>query len=199
VICCRNDWSLLCKNAANTVLKMGIQENNPDGAVRYLQDLCAKMRKHELPMSDFVISKQLHSLTPKTTSPHVALAQRLQATNPIDVPPLGSKVEYVIIKGYKDLSDASRRPEDVSVQDLDLDYYFEKQLLKPLTELVGPLVNGGEAKLRRLLVNENNNQKTMYQTFGVAEPLSKQKRSVSQKTVKKEQKKQKTMKSFFKK
>lgn len=163
----RNDWSLLCKNAATQVLKIGIQQNNPQGAIDYLRGIVQKMLKHELPISDFVISKQLHDLHPKTVSPHVALCQRLQRTAPMDVPSLGSKVEFVIIKGYKELSDASRRPQDVTVEDLDINYYFERQLLKPLTELVGPLCgHAGQQTLRRLLVNDRNKQGTILAAFG---------------------------------
>lgn len=163
----RNDWSLLCKNAATEVLKIGIQQNNPQGAIDYLRDVVQKMLRHELPMSNFVISKQLHDLNPKSISPHVALCQRLMLTAPMDVSSLGSKVEYVIVKGFSDLSDASRRPQDVTVQDLDLNYYFDRQLLKPLVELVGPLINGGQETLRRLLVNDRNRQNTIFEAFGL--------------------------------
>lgn len=166
----RNDWSLLCKNAATTVLRLGIQENNPEGAISYLQELVRKMLDHELPMSDFVISKQLKSLTPKTVSPHVSLCLRLQKIDPMLVPTLGSKIEFVIVKGYKELSDATRRPQDVTVQDLDLEYYFERQLIKPLVELVGPLIRGGQQTLRRLLTNQRHAQSTIYDTWDISPP-----------------------------
>jgi DNA polymerase elongation subunit (family B) len=169
----RNDWSILTKTASTTVLRMAIRENNAEGALAYLRDLLCKMRDGLLPMSMFVVSKQLKTLSPKTVSAHVALCQRLIRDGRKDeVPVLGTKVSYVIVRGHDDLSEASRLPEDVTVDQLDLKYYMTRQLLKPLTELLGPMIRGGEKTLQKLLLKDmdQHRQRSIYEMFGLETP-----------------------------
>jgi DNA polymerase delta subunit 1 len=199
VVAVRNDWSRLTKRIATTVLNMGIRENDPEGAFQFLRDTLTDMRKGKLPVEDFVLSKELHDLSPKTISPHVALCKRLMIEDPMNVPVLGTKVEYVIVKGPKELYQASRRPEDVTSDQLDFEYYFEKQILKPLTALLAPLVDGGEAKLRRILTNEQNRMQTIFAAWGLGEretAVTKKREVLPQSSH--NVKKQKTLTSFFK-
>lgn len=115
------------------------------------------MRAGKLDISEFVICKELHSYEPKTRSPHVTMCQRIKAVSPAEAPVLGTKVSYVLRRGGEDISDRAYPPEEVQSVDIDYDYYFEKQVLNPLTEILAPLC-GGKAKLMRLLQNEHARQ-----------------------------------------
>ncbi|KAG5187345.1 hypothetical protein JKP88DRAFT_307603 [Tribonema minus] len=158
VVAIRNDWSRLTKELAGDVLRMAIQENNPTGALAHLRETLTKMRNGEIPSEMFVIKKQLHSYEPKTKSPHTQMAIRIRKKDPAAAPILGSKVAYVFRKGPQDISDRAYPPEDVAPADIDTTYYFERQLLKPMSELLSPMIAGGINKLRRLLENEQARQ-----------------------------------------
>ncbi|KAG5191273.1 hypothetical protein JKP88DRAFT_251606 [Tribonema minus] len=158
VVAVRNDWSRLTKELAGDVLRMSIQENDPTGALAHLRDTLAKMRRGEIPSEMFVIKKQLHTYEPKTKSPHTQMAIRIRKKDPSAAPILGSKVEYVFRRGPEDISDRAYSPEEVAPNQIDIGYYFERQLLKPMSELLAPMIDGGIGKLRRLLVNEQAQQ-----------------------------------------
>jgi len=163
----RNDRSKMNKRIANEVLNLSIRHGESQAAIEYLMQEVSKLRQHKLPMEDFVLSKNLKTLTPATKSPHVELVRRLA---PLDRPQLGSKVEYVIIAGGRnsELSEQSMRPQDTTVACIDTRWYFETQILKPIVELIGPVVGvGGESTLHRLLCNEFNLQKTLAQSFKI--------------------------------
>jgi DNA polymerase family B len=152
----RNDWSLLTKTTANEVLKLAIQQRDPEGALQFLRKRLTDMRAGKLDITNFIISKQLHTYEPKTKSPHTTLAQRIKAKNPSAAPVLGTKVSYVFKAGPGEISDRAFLPEDVKSTEIDMDFYFNNQILKPLTEILGPLIKGGPAKVKRLLTNEHS-------------------------------------------
>ncbi|KAG5183098.1 hypothetical protein JKP88DRAFT_241320 [Tribonema minus] len=170
----RNDGSALVKRLCSRVLTLSIGDNDPHGAVQHVLQALRDMRGLRLPMTDFVISKELHSFEPKVISPHVALARRIRDMAArdvtVEVPVLGAKVSYVVVKGGGDVHARSRRPEDVTPEQLDLDFYFDNQLVRPLVEMMAPFIAGGAKELRRLLGNVYRKQATVYAALGVAAP-----------------------------
>ena len=174
IVAVRNDYSRLAKRVSTEVLRIAIYDNNPAEAVQLLQSTVAAIKKRTLPIEDYIISKQLHSLTPKVVSPHVALCQRLALTSPMEVPPLGTRVSYVIVTGSGDLSWRSRRPQDVTVANIDAEWYIAG-LLKPLMEMMSYLVPGGYTALRRRLEGQQTLHKALQQipraTTHVSTPL----------------------------
>ncbi|KAG5186400.1 hypothetical protein JKP88DRAFT_241006 [Tribonema minus] len=163
VVAVRNDWSRITKRMAQDVLRMAIKESNPEGAVQHFRDTLTKMRRGQLPVEDFIIKKQLSTYEPKTISPHVNLALRIRAKDHAAAPPLGTKLQYVFRSGPEELSQRAVLPSDITPDQIDYEYYFERQLLKPIAALLGPMVGGGVGKLHRMLTNEQNNQRDMSQ------------------------------------
>jgi hypothetical protein len=161
----RNDWSILTKTLANEVLRLAIKERNPEGALQHLRQQLIEMRAGRLDIKNFVISKQLHSYEPKTKSAHTTMCLRIKKKDPAAAPVLGTKVSYVLKRGSGDVSDRAFPPEEVSPSEIDLQFYFERQVLKPLTEILAPLIKGGEAKLRRLLTNEHGGHQEISKVF----------------------------------
>ena len=100
---CRNDWSILTKTLANEVLRLAIKERNPEGALQHLRQQLVEMRAGRLDIKNFVISKQLHSYTPKTKSAHVNMCKRIKQKDPAAAPVLGTKVSYVLYIPYSKL------------------------------------------------------------------------------------------------
>lgn len=198
-ICCvRNDRSKLNKRVANEVLDISIRQGNGQAAIDYLIAQVRRLRQRKIEMKEFVLSKNLKTLTPATKSPHVELVKRLA---PLDRPVLGSKVEYVITMGGKnsELSDLSMRPEDVTVEQIDTKWYFETQILKPIVELVAPILgSNGEQQLTRLLSNEFNLQPTLAKSYGIKDvKIEYEKKVKKQKT--EDTRKQQNIGAFFSK
>lgn len=166
----RNDRSLLNKRLATDILRMAVQERSPEGAIQHLLSTITKLRKRELPMEDFVISKELHSLEPKAPSPHVQVCLRIRARDPSAVPPLGSKVRYVVMQGGRgeNIAGFARSPEEITVKDIDLQYYFTKHIFEPLSDMLNLLVEGGQLRLKKLLFNEFNRQDVIHNFFEVS-------------------------------
>jgi DNA polymerase elongation subunit (family B) len=158
LVAIRNDWSLITKKLANEVLDMSIKQRRPEEAVAHLRSTLADMRAGRLDVGLFRICKELHTYTPKTKSAHTNMCIRIRNQDPHSAPILGTKVDYVIRRGPEDISDRAYPPEEVRPEDIDVEFYFEKQLLKPLSEILAPMINGGIGKLRRILINENASQ-----------------------------------------
>jgi DNA polymerase elongation subunit (family B) len=151
----RNDRSKWNKRISIRALDLAIRQGDAEAALQFLVAEVKRLNDRDIPLLEFIFSKNLKSLSAK--SPHVELVKRL----PVEQRPiLGAKVEYVITDG-QDLSGSSRRPEDVTVGDIDTKWYFETQILKPLVELLSPIHPGGAAALKRMLVNTKNGQQTI--------------------------------------
>jgi DNA polymerase elongation subunit (family B) len=151
----RNDRSKWNKRISIRALDLAIRQGDAESALQFLVTEVKRLNDRDIPLQEFIFSKNLKSLSAK--SPHVELVKRL----PVEQRPiLGAKVEYVITDG-KDLSGSSRRPEDVTIGDIDTTWYFETQILKPLVELLSPIHPGGAAALKRMLVNTKNRQQTL--------------------------------------
>lgn len=143
---------------------MAIKNRDPEGALLFLRQRLADMRAGRLDIDNFIISKELHTYEPKTRSPHVTMCQRIKARSVADAPVLGTKVQYVLRRGAEDISDRAYPPDEVEPSEIDMDFYFERQILKPLTEILAPLC-GGQAKLKRLLTNEHAGQHEITSLF----------------------------------
>lgn len=155
----RNDRSKLNKRLSNAVLNMVLIDNSVSGVIEYLVNEVKRLKADTIPLSEFVISKNLKSLSPKTKSPHVEAVLRLPKE---ERPFLGSKCQYVIISGPGELYEKSRIVEE-GLQ-IDKTWYFDTQILNPMIDLLGPVVD--VAVLKRRLQNCYRNQGTiMFKTI----------------------------------
>jgi DNA polymerase elongation subunit (family B) len=152
----RNDRSRLNKRLSNTVLELILNDNNVTGVMEFLLAEVKKLKSGELPMTEYVISKNLKSLTPKSKSPHVEAVLRLPIA---ERPFLGSKTEYVIIAGRGELYEKSRVYTGQTDLVVDKTWYFDTQILNPMVDLLGPVID--IAVLRRRLQNCFRNQGTI--------------------------------------
>jgi DNA polymerase family B len=164
----RQDWSKLTKRVSNEVLKLAVKNGEPDAAFRYLKEQMLLMRSGKLPVEDFIISKELHSMQPKNPSPHVEVCKRMIARDPASAPPLGTKITYVMCNDVrKEISFKSRIPDEVTSSQIDYNFYFDRQIIKPISEMLGPLLPGGQAALKRMMNNSHNRYKEIDTVFNV--------------------------------
>jgi hypothetical protein len=73
--------------------------------------------------------------------PHIELVKKMQVRSPAEVPGIGDRIGYVIVKGTGLLSKRAEDPVYVIEKGLETDsqYYIENQLLPPLERIFGAL------------------------------------------------------------
>jgi DNA polymerase I len=148
----RRDWCDLVSKSLYTVLEIVLKEQDPKKALLYIKEILSKLEKNEIPIEDLVVTKSVSkSLREyKGIQPHVELLKKLKKRSPGNVPGIGDRIGFVIIKGLQLMSDRAEDPEYIKQNKLKIDskYYIESQLLPPLervfeaigiskTELVG--------------------------------------------------------------
>lgn len=125
----RRDWCALAKNVQRKVLEIVLGENNVEKAVEYVRNVIEKLRKKEIRLKDLIIYEQLTKPLNeyKQISPHVIAAKKLQARGRSIGP--GMIVMYVITKKGSSISEKAEPLEFASIEDIDVDYYINNQII----------------------------------------------------------------------
>jgi DNA polymerase I len=133
----RGDWCELAKELQEGVLETILRRRDPKGAVRLAQDTVKRVRDGQASIEELTIHKTL-TMDPeayKAKQAHVHAVEDARARSPDFRAMPGTKVGYVVLKAKGPLRDAlpSERARLVEfagdVEDLDLDYYIDKQLV----------------------------------------------------------------------
>lgn len=132
----RRDWCDLTSKTLYNILEILLKEQDTKKAFRYVKDIITKLERNEIPIEELVITKSISKPLRqyKGIQPHIELVKKLRKRNPANVPGVGDRVGFVIIKGLRLLSDRAEDPEYVKQKGLKIDskYYIENQILPPL-------------------------------------------------------------------
>jgi len=125
----RRDWCELAKKIQHEVLRIILQEKNPDKAVKLVRDTIKRIREGKATIDELTIYTQLvkplHAY--EQIGPHVRVARKLRDKGrPVGE---GMIIEYVITKGSGSISDRAMPVEDVKEGEYDPDYYINHQIL----------------------------------------------------------------------
>ena len=125
-----------------------IIEQNVEKGCKLVHETVKDLFMDKLPLKMFIMSKKL-SRDPfeyKSKGPHVLLAIKLTKKDPTLAPVSGDRVEYVIHIGSKMMSDRACVPNDIrnGKYMVDLNYYFEKQLRKPMLRILQMVTTDAE-------------------------------------------------------
>ena len=102
-----------------------------------------------------ILSKTLGKGYKNPNLPHVKVRDNMRKRNPGSEPQVGNRVPYVIIRNGKDKAfEKSEDPEYVIENNIPIDYryYFDRQLLKPVSDLLYPLVKDPKLIFSELLI-----------------------------------------------
>jgi DNA polymerase I/DNA polymerase-2 len=127
----RGDWSQLARTTQEDVLRMVLAKKDIKGAVRAVKMAIAKLKAGKVPLRDLAIyeslSKPLSAY--KVIGPHTSVAHKMvKRGRPVGE---GMIMIYIITKGKGTISERAEPIEDVSIKDVDVDYYIEKQIIPP--------------------------------------------------------------------
>lgn len=125
----RRDWCDLAKEIQHEVLRIILQEKNPEKAVKLVRNTIKRIQTGKAEIEELTIYTQL--VKPLSAyeqiGPHVKAAMKMKEKGrPVGE---GMIIEYVITKGSGSISDRATPVEDVKERDYDPDYYINHQVL----------------------------------------------------------------------
>ncbi len=139
----RRDWCDLVGLTVMDILIIVLKENDQKKAVDHFRHVVDRLLKNEIPLQNLVITKTMTKI-PRNyvgVQPHIEVVKKIQSRNSGDVPGIGDRIGYVIVKGTQMLSKRAEDPTYVLEKGMQIDshYYIENQLLPPLERLFGAM------------------------------------------------------------
>jgi DNA polymerase I len=146
----RGDWCELAKELQSEVIRMILDEENPENAVRFVKDTIEELKDGKVPLDKLVIHKTLTKGVDsyESTQAHVKAAERARE---LDLSAsVGSKISYVIVKGPSGTLSERAYPVDMfskykdgvlyakdKTYELDTEYYIDKQIIPTVLRILG--------------------------------------------------------------
>jgi DNA polymerase I len=145
----RGDWCDLAKELQQEVIRIILEEENPEKAMKFAKDVIRRVREGTVPLDELVIHKTLTKSVTRYESAqaHVKAAERAMEQDMASE--VGNKISYVIVKGPGILSDRAYPVEMFDkfkdgklyakdrTYEIDSDYYIEKQLTPTAIRILG--------------------------------------------------------------
>jgi len=125
----RGDWSNLARDVQNEVLRLVLEDANPNKAKSYVTNLTKDLKSAKIPKSSLVIWKTLAKRPDEyeVNAPHVEVARKMAKEGwPVSV---GDKVGFVITKKPGKLYQKAEPHFRVSLDQVDYDYYVHNQVV----------------------------------------------------------------------
>ncbi|NPA62917.1 MAG: DNA polymerase [Methanococci archaeon] len=132
----RRDWSNLARITQRRVLEALLLEGDINKAKKAIQDVIKDLREKKIKKEDLIIYTQL-TKNPneyKTTAPHVEIAKKMMREG--KRVKIGDVIGYIIVKGSKSISERAKLPEEVNIEDIDVNYYIDNQILPPVLRIM---------------------------------------------------------------
>jgi len=125
----RKDWCKLAKDVQRKVLELILNKKDVNGAVKYTQNVINNLKQKKVPLKDLIIYEQLTKPLSeyKAIGPHTVAARKIKERGrPIGE---GMVIMFVITKGKGSISERAEPFEDVTIKDVDNDYYIDHQII----------------------------------------------------------------------
>ena len=137
----RRDTCMYVRGVLKHLLDLVLNSEDPRPAIEYARDSARVLLKGKVDSKELTMSKQLGA-DYKTRVPHVEVRDKIKKRSPGSEPQNGDRVAFLITKVPGLLCDKAEDPVWVTDNKIPLDYvyYFEHQLVKPVCDLLEPLV-----------------------------------------------------------
>ncbi len=141
----RGDWCALAKERQAEVVRIILQERDPDKAVQLVQYTVQLLKEGQIPLEKLVIYKTLTKRinSYESVQAHVRAAKRIK--KPVEV---GSKIGYVIVRGSGSIGDRAYPVDmfsghengylvgDERGYEIDSDYYVNNQIIPATSRIL---------------------------------------------------------------
>jgi DNA polymerase delta subunit 1 len=137
----RRDTCMYVRGVLKHLLDLVLNSEDPRPAIEFARTSAKTLLKGKVDPKELTMSKQLGS-DYKTRVPHVEVRDKIRKRAPGSEPQQGDRVAFLITKVPGLLCDKAEDPSWVMDNKIALDYvyYFEHQLVKPVCDLLEPLV-----------------------------------------------------------
>ena len=137
----RRDTCMYVRGVLKHLLDLVLNSEDPRPAIEFARTSAKTLLKGKVDSKELMMSKQLGS-DYKTRVPHVEVRDKIKKRSPGSEPQQGDRVAFLITKVPGILCDKAEDPSWVVDNKIPLDYvyYFEHQLVKPVCDLLEPLV-----------------------------------------------------------
>ena len=131
----RGDWSKLAKTSQRKVLEFVLTDGNALRATSYVNQLISNVKKRKVDLSDLIIEVRLTRNLDAYSSkgPQVAAGELAAAKG--EAVGRGYKVKFIVKTGAGKISEKVGLPENVSIDDYDVDYYVNHQIIRPIMKI----------------------------------------------------------------
>lgn len=132
----RRDWIRLSRDTQQKVLTILLKEGDPKKAAQVVKEVVNRIKERDVTLDEITIYTQLTKNISryKNLGPHVKAAQksinRGREVNP------GMPIGYIIKKGRGLIGDRAEPVQDASIEDYDVEYYIENQILPPVSRIM---------------------------------------------------------------
>jgi len=143
----RRDTCMYVRGVLKQLLNLVLNSEDPRPAIEYARNSAKLLLKGKVDLKELTMSKQLGAAY-KTRVPHVEVRDKIRKRAPGSEPQNGDRVAFLITKVPGILCDKAEDPSWVTDNKIPLDYvyYFEHQLVKPVCDLLEPLVGANPFK-----------------------------------------------------
>jgi len=135
----RRDWCDLAKDIQHEVLRIILQDKDPDKATKLVRDTIERLQKKKATLEELTIYTQLVKPLSayEAIGPHVKVARKMRDRGrPVGK---GMIIEYIITKRTGSISDRAEPVEDVKEGEYDPDYYINHQVLPAAMRVLSAL------------------------------------------------------------
>ncbi|MFQ5711143.1 MAG: DNA-directed DNA polymerase [Candidatus Geothermarchaeales archaeon] len=135
----RRDWCDYARETQRDLLRIVLGGGSRDEALEYVRGRVAKLRRMELEVNELVIWEQITRPLGEYVAkgPHIAVAERLVERGWRIKK--GDYVGYVITRGVGPLYTRAKHYSEADVEEIDREYYVEKQILPVCSRVVSAL------------------------------------------------------------
>ena len=135
----RRDWCDLAKDIQHEVLRIILQDKDPEKAVKLVRDNIKRIKKGKATLEELTIYTQLVKPLSEyeQIGPHVKVARKMKERGrPVGE---GMILEYIITKKSGSISDRAEPVEDVKEGEYDPEYYINHQVLPSAMRVLSAL------------------------------------------------------------
>ncbi|MEM5782784.1 MAG: DNA-directed DNA polymerase [Candidatus Aenigmatarchaeota archaeon] len=146
----RADWCRLARNTQERVIEAILKKKSLDLAINEIKKAIESLKNKKVNIKDLAIFEQLSKPLSeyKVKSPHISAARKIiERGRQVGE---GSVIIYVITKKGESIADKAEPIEDVTINDIDIDYYIKKQIIPPSLRVLIAL-GISEEKLYKIL------------------------------------------------
>jgi hypothetical protein len=152
----RRDYAPILKVIFKKAIDAVMDRNDVGEALAHVRDGALSLVENRVKMALLILSNSLKSdYADPTSIAHRVLADRMTARDPGTAPSVGDRVDYVYIKvpNAKLKGDRIENPTYIKENGLVIDsaYYIEKQLMNPISQFFGVLLERMPGFHQRLL------------------------------------------------